>query len=126
LNRVFDAIGFVYPNYCYPLRGQGKKRKTVASATTVVPKGKKVKVLTHRPWYIEPVVLPEFGEEASLTVEARQAALVVQSVEEPTVVPKMPTVGPVEAKDDKAEEPKVEETMKMSKILSPPAEAKLS
>jgi hypothetical protein len=23
LNRVFDATGFVYPNYCYPLRGQG-------------------------------------------------------------------------------------------------------
>jgi hypothetical protein len=40
-------------------------------------------------------------------------------------VPKMPTVGLVEAKDDKAEEPKVEETMKMSEILSPPAEAKL-
>jgi hypothetical protein len=41
LGRVFDAIGFVYPDYCYPLRGQGKKRKTAASATTVVPKGKK-------------------------------------------------------------------------------------
>jgi hypothetical protein len=32
LNRVFDAIGFVYPDYRYPLRGQGKKRKTAASA----------------------------------------------------------------------------------------------
>jgi hypothetical protein len=41
LNRVFDAIGFVYPDYRYPLRGQGKKRKTAASATTTVPKGKK-------------------------------------------------------------------------------------
>jgi hypothetical protein len=26
LNRVFDAVGFVYPDYHYPLRGQGKKR----------------------------------------------------------------------------------------------------
>jgi hypothetical protein len=25
LNRVFDAIGFVYPDYHYPLRGQEKK-----------------------------------------------------------------------------------------------------
>jgi hypothetical protein len=25
LNRVFDAIGFVYPDYRYPLRGQEKK-----------------------------------------------------------------------------------------------------
>jgi hypothetical protein len=49
LNKVFDAIGFVYPDYHYPLRRQGKKRKVVASATTDVPKGKKVKVLTHRP-----------------------------------------------------------------------------
>jgi hypothetical protein len=32
LNRVFDAIGFVYPDYCYPLRGRGKKRKATASA----------------------------------------------------------------------------------------------
>jgi hypothetical protein len=23
LNRVFDAIGFIYPDYCYPLRRQG-------------------------------------------------------------------------------------------------------
>jgi hypothetical protein len=48
LNRMFDAIGFVYPDYRYPLRKQGKKRKTAASATTAVPKGKKIKVLTHR------------------------------------------------------------------------------
>jgi hypothetical protein len=105
LNRVFDVIGFVYPDYRYPLRGQGKKRKIAALATTVVPKGKKVKVLTHRPRYIEPAVVPEFGEGASSTAKARQAAPIVQSVEEPIVVPMVPTVGPTEAKDDKAEEP---------------------
>jgi hypothetical protein len=49
----------------------------------------------------------------------------VQRAEEPTVVPKMPTVGPTISKDDKAEEPQVEETMKMPEILSPPTEAKL-
>ena len=27
LNRVFDAIGFVYPDYRYPLRGKGKRGK---------------------------------------------------------------------------------------------------
>jgi hypothetical protein len=32
LNRVFDAIGFVYPDYSYPLWGRGKKRKVAASA----------------------------------------------------------------------------------------------
>jgi hypothetical protein len=95
LNRVFDVIGFIYPDYRFPLRGQGKKRKAAASATTVVPKSKKVKV-------------PEFAEGATLTAEARQAASTAQSVEEPIVVPKMPTVGPAKAEDDKVKEPQVE------------------
>jgi hypothetical protein len=125
LNRVLDAIGFVYPDYNYPLRMQGKKRKVVASATTDVPKGKKVKVLTHRPRYIELAVVPKFGEGASSTAKARQATPIVQSIEELTVVLKVPTVGPAEAKNDKVEQPKVEKIMKMLEILSPPAEAKL-
>jgi hypothetical protein len=125
LNRVFDAIGFVYPDYHYPLRKQGKKRKTAASATTAVLKGKKMKVLTHRPRYIEPAVVPEFGEGTSSTAEAKQAAPIVQSTEESIVVSKVPTVRPAEAKDDTAEEPKVEKTVKMPEILNPPAEAEL-
>jgi hypothetical protein len=71
LNRVFDAIDFIYPEYCYPLRRQGKKRIIAASATTDAPKGKKMKVLTHQPRYIEPVVVPEFGEGTSSTAEAK-------------------------------------------------------
>jgi hypothetical protein len=53
LNRVFDAIGFVYHDYRYPLRGQKRKGaapvKDVASAVSSepTPKRKKVKVLTH-------------------------------------------------------------------------------
>jgi hypothetical protein len=40
LNRVFDVIGFVYPDYCYPSQKAGKKRKTVASviSSTLKPK----------------------------------------------------------------------------------------
>jgi hypothetical protein len=43
MNRVFDAIDFVYPDYRYPLRGQEKKRKIVVSVTPAepVPKSKK-------------------------------------------------------------------------------------
>jgi hypothetical protein len=40
-------------------------------------------------------------------------------------VPKVPTVGLAKAKDDKAEEPKVEKTVKMAETLSPSVEAKL-
>jgi hypothetical protein len=105
LNRVFDAIGFMYPDYCYPLRRLGKKRKTAASATTVVPKGKKIKVLTHQPRYIETVVVPEFGEETSSVAEAKEAAPAAQSTEGSIVVPKMPIVGPTKTKDDAVREP---------------------
>jgi hypothetical protein len=66
------------------------------------------------------------GKEASSTAEARQAALIMRNAEEPIVVPKVPTVGPAEARDDKAEEPQVEEVMITPEILSPPAEAGLS
>jgi hypothetical protein len=94
LTRVFDAIGFVYPDYRYPLRGQEKKRKPAAPVTSAEPKSKKVKVLTHLPRYIEPAIVPEFGVESSSAAEATQTAPIVQSAEEPTVVPKVPIVGP--------------------------------
>jgi hypothetical protein len=73
MNIVFDAIGFAYPDYRYPLQGQGKKRNAAASATPAepVPKGKKLKVLTHRPRYIEPAEVPEFGREATSAAETR-------------------------------------------------------
>jgi hypothetical protein len=125
LNMIFDAIGFVYRDYYYPLRRQGKKRKTAASATTAVPKGKKIKVLTHWPRYIETTVVPEFGEGTSSTAEAKQAAPIARSAEGLIVVPKVPIVGSAEAKDDATRGLELEETVMMLKILSPPAEAEL-
>jgi hypothetical protein len=125
LNRVFDTIGFVYLDYCYPLRGQGKKKKTAASTTPVepVPKGKKVKVLTHRTCYIEPVVVPEFSAGTSSATEIKENVPTVQSTEEPAVMLKVLTAKLFETKVDKAEEPKIEEITKMPRILSPPTEA---
>jgi hypothetical protein len=127
LNMVFDAIGFVYPDYRYPLRGQEKKRKIAASVTPAepVPKSKKVKVLTHRPRYIDSAVVPNFGVGSSSIAEAIQTAPIAQSAEEPPVMPKTHTVEPVKDKVDKVEEPKVEEIIKMLKIMSPPTEANL-
>jgi hypothetical protein len=125
LNRVFDAIGFVYPDYCYPLRGQGVKRKIFASAITAEPKGKKMKVLTHRPRYIEPAVIPKFGKGTSLAAKVKEVVLIMQSTEEPTIVPKVNIVGPAKAEDNKAKEPQVERVTKMPKIVSPPGAAGL-
>jgi hypothetical protein len=84
-----------------------------------------MKVLTHRPRYIEPTIVSECGEGTSSTAEARQAAPTVQSAEESIVVPKVPTVWPAEAKDDMAREPELGKAMMMPKFLSPPTEAEL-
>ena len=113
LNRVFDAIGFVYPDYRYPPRGQKRKGATSGKAAASAalsesaPKRKKLKVLTHRPRYIEPATVPEFGGETSSAIEAKGPAL-MQRIEEPTAMPKA----------DKIKEPRTEET-KTSEILSP-------
>ena len=49
LNRVFDVIGFIYPDYCFPARKQGSKRKMATISFSTVPKPKRAKVLTRRP-----------------------------------------------------------------------------
>jgi hypothetical protein len=102
LNRVFNAIGFVYPDYRYPPRGQKRKGansgKDVASAapSEPAPKRKKVKA-----------TVPEFGGDTSSATEAKGPAL-TQRIEEPAAMPKA----------NKIEEPRTEET-KTSEVLSP-------
>jgi hypothetical protein len=131
LNRVFDAIGFVYPDYRYPPRGQKRKSatsgKVAASAapSEPAPKRKKLKVLTHRPRYIEPAIVSEFGGETSAVAEAKEPAPPTQKIEEPAVMPKAPSSKLIETRvnEDKAEKSKTEEATKMPEILSPSAEA---
>jgi hypothetical protein len=103
----------MYPDYRYPPRGQKRKSgtsgKDVASpaSSEPAPKKKKVKVLTHRPRYIEPATVPDFGGETSSATEAERPAL-TQRIEESAALPKA----------DKIEEPRSEEK-KTSEILSP-------
>jgi hypothetical protein len=131
LNRVFDVIGFVYPDYTYPSRKQGKKRKTTASVISAAPKGKKIKVLTHRPRYIETATVPKLGEGTTSTTEPGRPAP-AGSKEELAEVPKVPTTESAdalkhadEAKGNAAEEPEREEIAGQPKILSPPPEPEL-
>jgi hypothetical protein len=127
LNRVFDAIRFVYPNYRYPPRGQKRKGatsgKAAASATSSepAPKRKKLKVLTHRPCYIEPAIVPEFGGETSSATEAKEPTPPSQKIEEPAAMPKAPSAKLAEPKTDNIEETRVEGT-KILEVLSPSAE----
>jgi hypothetical protein len=123
LNRVFDAIGFMYPDYRYPPRGQKRKSATFgkdaasAAPSEPAPKRKKVKVLTHRPRYIEPAVVPEFGGETSSATEAKEAAP-TQKIEESATMPKTSSAKLAEPKADNIG---VKET-KISEITSPSAE----
>ena len=109
----------MYPDYCYPPRGQKRKSgtsgKNVASAASSepTPKKKKVKVLTHRPRYIEPTTVPDFGGETSSATEAKEPAL-AQKTEELTATPKV----------EKIEEPKAEGKI-TSEILSPSAKIEM-
>jgi hypothetical protein len=86
----------LYPDYRYPLRGQKRKgatsRKVAASAapSEPAPKSEKLKVLTHRPRYIESVVVPEFGGETSSSAALKDPIPSTQKAKEPTTMPKHP------------------------------------
>ena len=78
-----------------------------------MPKGKKIKVLTHRPRYIETARVPKFAEGTSSTSELGQPAP-AGSKEESAEVPKVPAIESaeapkhaVEAKGKAAEEPEL-------------------
>jgi hypothetical protein len=126
LNRVFDAIGFMYRDYRYPPRGQKRKGTTSgnvaasAAPSELVPKRKKLKVLTHRPRYIEPAIVPEFGEETSSAAIPKEP-IPSQKAEEPATLPKATSAKLAEPKTDKAEESRIEGT-KILEVLSPLAE----
>ena len=100
LNRVFDVIGFGYPDYCYPARRQGKKRKTATAATSSTPTSKNIKVMNHRPRHIETTVVPKLIEGSSCASEPRRPV-------------------PVEARVKLVEEPKSKTSIEQTKALSP-------
>jgi hypothetical protein len=81
----------------------------LAASSDPAPKRKKLKVLTHRPRYIEPAIVPEFGSETSSAIEARGPAP-TQRIEELATMPKT----------NKIEEPIIEGT-KTLEVLSPSA-----
>jgi hypothetical protein len=74
----------VYPDYQYPPRGQKRKGATsgkdVASAASSepAPKRKKMKVLTHRPCYIEPAIVPCWGPSTSEGPQKRDLTMFLE------------------------------------------------
>jgi hypothetical protein len=83
LNRVFDVIGFVYPDYTFSARKRGVKRKTAVATNSIAPKQKREKVLTHRP-------KSYYSERATRLLAAKTSkAEAVEVVEETTTAPKV-------------------------------------
>jgi hypothetical protein len=106
LNSVFDVIGFVYLDYCYTTRKQGKKRKASTSTTYSVSRSKKVKVLTHRPRRIETTDVPKLSERVATVTDTGRSM-------------------PAEAKSKPVEVPKLEKMTEQLKALSPPCTTEL-
>ena len=90
LNRVFDVIGFVYPDYCFPVRKQGRKRKVAASSSSSAPKAKKVKVLTRRLKPIGTADVPKLTKRAEAAPLATETTPVmpIEAIADPTKEPK--------------------------------------
>jgi hypothetical protein len=72
-----------------------------------------MKVLTHRPRYVEPATVPEFVGETSSAPEAKEPTP-LPNIEEPIIMPEI----------EKIEEPKAKET-RTSEILSPSAKVEV-
>jgi hypothetical protein len=85
LNKVFDVIGFIYSDYCFPARKQGGKRKTITSTSFGAPKPKRAKILTCRPKLHSlekaEVKFIESVEAIPLAIETVPAMLVEASVD---------------------------------------------
>jgi hypothetical protein len=101
LNRVFDVIGFVYSDYCFPVQRQGGKKKVAASTSSGAPKAKRVKVLTRTQKPIETVDVLKLFERVETAPLATETAHVM----------------PIEASADPIKEPESEKTAQQPKVL---------
>ena len=79
-----------------------------------------MKVLTHRPRFIEPATVPEFGGETSSATEAKEPAL-THKIEEPTAMLKASSAKLAGPKADNIKEIRVKGT-KILEVISPSAE----
>jgi hypothetical protein len=117
----------MYPDYRYLLKGQKRKSATSGKGDASValseaaPNRKKVKVLTHRPRFIEPASVPKFGGETSTATEAKGPTL-TQKNKEPSMMPKADNIKEIEAAKTKI----VEVTSPLAGMTVPKAQKDLT
>jgi hypothetical protein len=109
LNRVFYVIKFFYPDYCFPTRKQGLKRKVATSSSSATSKPKRAKVLTRRPKPrpLERIAAVLDTEKMEITEHAKAIPLAPETIPAATI----------EASIGQAEE--------HPKLLSPPTVTEL-
>jgi hypothetical protein len=120
------VVGFIYPDYCFPARKQGTKRKIATSTSSGGPKPKKVKVLTRRPKVqsLEKIVAVPASEKMEIEY-AEAASLASEIIPDVTAEATVNLVQEIEAKNSKTEEhpklPSLLTTMGLSKLAVAPA-----
>jgi hypothetical protein len=120
LHRDFDVIGFFYPDYCFPTRKQGPKRKVTISSSFVAPKPKTAKVLTRRP--------KSRSLERTAAVLDIERMEIVEHADATPLASKVIYVASVKASVGPVEEPETKSSMaeEHPKLLSPPTVTELS
>jgi hypothetical protein len=91
LGNDTEACQKAFNNVCAFIGTRDLVQEHIASTISVVLKGKKIKVLTHRPRYIETAIVSKLSEGTSSTAEAEQIEL-----------PKVPAA---EAEEEATKEP---------------------
>jgi hypothetical protein len=94
LNRVFDVIGFIYPDYCFPAQKQWTKKRIASMTPSTTPKPKRMKVVTHRPksYFSErAAILPAAGVSEIEAIKSAEDILPTSEVI-PTAAAEVPTI----------------------------------
>jgi hypothetical protein len=115
LNRVFDVIGFAYPDYCFLAWKQGTKKRFASTTPSTMLKPKRLKVVTHRSksYFLEGAV--------TLLVAGVSKAKAVESAEDILPTSKVVSVAAAEVPTIQLEksEPESSKSEQQSKLQSP-------
>jgi hypothetical protein len=121
-NRVFDVIGFAYPDYCFLARKQGTKKRIASSTPSTALQPKKMKIVTRQPMsYIleRAAILPTAGVSKTEVVEFAKDIFPTSEVI-PTAAAEVHTI------QLEKTEPESSKTYQQPKLQSPPAKPGLS
>jgi hypothetical protein len=123
LNRVFYVIGFIYPDYYFLAQKQGMKKIIASTTPSIVPKPKRMKVVTHRPksYFLErATIFPAAGVSETKAVKSAKDILPTLEVIPAAAAVEVPTI------QLKKTEPESFKTDQQLKLQSPPAMLGLS